>query len=126
MSKLVEFRELERQLSEQLALLQTLRADQGLEQEIEFEKQLRSLLAEYDKALPDVIALLDPNATRRTTAAKPKASRKPRVVKVYLNPHNGQTVRTKGGNNKLLKLWKTEHGAEAVDSWVTHTRSEQG
>lgn len=42
---------------------------------------------------------------------------KPRDVKVYKNPHNGEVLQTNGGNHAVLKNWKAEHGAEVVESW---------
>jgi hypothetical protein len=121
MSRLAEFRALEQQLAAQLAELETLKNDDGLKREIEFEQKLRELLAEYGYSLRNVIALLDPQAsTRRAPAvAESKAgTRKPRSVKVYKNPHSGEVVETKGGNHKILKEWKSEYGADAVESWL--------
>lgn len=117
MSKLVDYRELERQLAEQVARLETLKGDAGLEKEIEFEQQLRSLLAEYGKSLHDIIALLDPNPGR-TTGSTIKQTRRARVVKVYRNPLTGERVESKGGNNRLLGSWKAQFGAAEVESWV--------
>ena len=93
--------------------------DDGLKREIEFETKLRDLLAEYGFSLRNIIDLLDPAASRRSAPAAEKATRKPRQVKVYTNPHTGERVETKGGNHKTLKEWKAEHGAETVESWVS-------
>ncbi|CAI8804818.1 MULTISPECIES: histone-like nucleoid-structuring protein, MvaT/MvaU family [Pseudomonas] len=120
MSKLAEFRQLEKHLAEQLQALETLKGDAGLKKEIEFETKLRDLLAKYGYSLKDVINLLDPQAGRRAPAAGSKAgSRKPRQLKVYKNPHTGEVVETKGGNHKTLKDWKAEHGSDTVESWLT-------
>ena len=120
MSKLAEFRQLEKHLAEQLQALETLKGDAGLKKEIEFETKLRDLLAKYSYSLKDVINLLDPQAGRRAPAAVSKAgSRKPRQLKVYKNPHTGEVVETKGGNHKTLKDWKAEHGSDTVESWLT-------
>lgn len=120
MSRLAEFRKLEQQLAAQLAELETLKNDDGLKREIEFEKKLRSLLSEYGYSLRDIIAILDPqSASRRAPAAvAEKSSRKPRQLKVYTNPHTGERVETKGGNHKTLKEWKSQHGADEVESWL--------
>jgi len=84
MSKLAEFRQLEKHLAEQLQALEALKGDVGLKKEIEFETKLRALLAEYGYSLPNVINLLDPQASRRAPTADPKVgTRKPRQVKVY-------------------------------------------
>lgn len=120
MSKLAEFRQLEKHLAEQLQALEALKGDAGLKQEIAFEKKLRDLLAEYGYSLKDVISLLDPQAGRRAPVTESKAgTRKPRQVKVYKNPHTGEIVETKGGNHKTLKEWKAEHGSATVESWLT-------
>jgi len=121
MSKLAEFRQLEKHLAEQLQALEALKDDAGLKKEIEFETKLRALLAEYSYSLPNVINLLDPQAGRRRAPAveSKTGSRKPRQVKVYKNPHTGEVVETKGGNHKTLKEWKAQHGAATVESWLT-------
>lgn len=120
MSRLAEFRALEQQLAAQLAELETLKNDDGLKREIEFEQKLRNLLGEYGYSLRNVIAILDPQASRRAPAAtESKAgTRKPRQVKIYKNPHSGEVVETKGGNHKVLKEWKAEYGADEVESWL--------
>ncbi|MNO67625.1 hypothetical protein D3C76_584320 [compost metagenome] len=120
MSKLAEFRQLEKHLAEQLQALETLKGDVGLKKEIEFETKLRALLGEYSYSLKDVINLLDPQSARHAPASESKAgTRKPRQVKVYKNPHTGEVVETKGGNHKILKEWKAEHGSATVESWLT-------
>lgn len=44
--------------------------------------------------------------------------RRARSVKTYINPHDNSRVETKGGNNKTLKSWKRQYGAETVESWL--------
>ena len=119
MSKLAEFRQLEKHLAEQLQALEALKGDAGLKKEIEFETKLRALLAEYGYSLLNVINLLDPKSGRRAPVAEPQAStRKPRQVKVYKNPETGEVVETKGGNHRTLKEWKAKYGADTVESWL--------
>ncbi|KWS24574.1 transcriptional regulator [Pseudomonas syringae pv. syringae] len=121
MSRLAEFRQLEKHLAEQLAALEAMKGDEGLQKEVEFETKLRALLGEYGYSLRSVIALLDPQATSRrapNTAESKAGTRKPRSIKVYKNPHSGEVVETKGGNHKILKEWKAEYGAGEVESWV--------
>lgn len=121
MSKLAEFRQLERHLAERLAALEAMKGDEGLEQEIEFETKLRALLGEYNKGFKDVIAIIDPQAgakAGRAPVAPLKSTRKARAVKMYKNPHTGEMVETKGGNHKTLKAWKAEYGSETVESWL--------
>ncbi len=120
MSRLAEFRALEQQLAAQLAELETLKNDDGLKREIEFETKLRDLLGEYGYSLRNIIAILDPqfNSRRGAATADTQSTRKARVVKIYKNPHSGEVVETKGGNHKVLKEWKAEYGSDTVESWL--------
>ncbi|EIK59900.1 MULTISPECIES: histone-like nucleoid-structuring protein, MvaT/MvaU family [Pseudomonas] len=120
MSRLAEFRALEQQLAAQLAELETLKNDDGLKREIEFETKLRDLLGEYGYSLRNIVAILDPQSSNRRVpaTAETKGSRKARAVKVYKNPHSGEVVETKGGNHKVLKEWKAEYGSDTVESWL--------
>lgn len=121
MSRLAEYRKLEQQLAEQLAELESMKSDSGLQREMDFESKLRALLGEYGFSLQNVINLLDPQAGRRSPSAavKPKVARKAREMKVYKNPNSGELIETKGGNHRKLKEWKTEFGADVVESWRT-------
>ncbi|WP_236207811.1 histone-like nucleoid-structuring protein, MvaT/MvaU family [Pseudomonas tohonis] len=118
MSKLAEFKALEAKLAEQLAQLDALKNDKELKREIEFEQKLRALLGEYDFSLRNVIAILDPEVSRRAVPKKGAGQRRARAVKIYINPKTNERVETKGGNHSVLKAWKAEHGAEAVESWL--------
>lgn len=118
MSRLAEFRRLELQLAQQLAELEAMKNDGAIQAEMEFENKLRALLGEYGFSLREVISILDPQARGRAApVSQEKATRKPREVKTYKNPHNGEVIQTKGGNHAILKTWKAEHGAETVESW---------
>jgi hypothetical protein len=122
MSKLAEYRQLERHLAEQMAAFEAMKGDQGLKQEIEFETKLRTLLGEYSKSLRDVIAIIGDPASQKpgkNSSASAKPTRKARSVKVYKNPNTGEVVETKGGNHKTLKQWKAEYGSDTVESWLS-------
>ncbi|WP_411958981.1 histone-like nucleoid-structuring protein, MvaT/MvaU family [Pseudomonas sp. s4] len=119
MSRLAEFRQLEQQLAAQLAELEALKGSSELQKEIEFETNLRDLLAKYGYSLRDIINILDPQASRRAAPAEvEKTPRRARQVKQYKNPHNGEIIETKGGNHKLLKEWKAEYGSDVVEGWL--------
>ncbi|AHG41026.1 transcriptional regulator [Pseudomonas syringae CC1557] len=124
MSKLAEFRLLERKLAEQLKELDALKGDEELKKEIEFETRLRNLLADYSFSLKNVVAVLDPQAfALRLETEKPVSARKTRrarVIKVFKNPETGEVVETKGGNHRTLKEWKAKYGADVVDSWLAN------
>lgn len=119
MSKLAEFRQLEKHLAEQLQALEALKSDGALKKEIEFETKLRGLLDQYGFSLKHIINLLDPQSTKRAPAsATMPSTRKPRELKIYKNPHTGEVVETKGGNQRTLKEWKNQHGSKVVESWL--------
>ncbi|KPW31737.1 DNA binding protein [Pseudomonas tremae] len=119
MSKLAEYRQLEKHLAEQLQALEKMKGDDGLKKEIEFETKLRKLLEHYGFSLKHIVNLLDPQASARGQISdKPAGKRKPRVLKVYKNPNTGEVIETKGGNHRALKEWKAEHGADIVEGWL--------
>ena len=119
MSKLAEYRQLEKHLAEQLQALEAMKGDDGLKKEVEFETKLRKLLEHYGFSLKHIINLLDPQSTARRQIAIPAAStRKPRELKIYKNPNTGEVIETKGGNHRMLKDWKAKHGSDVVDSWL--------
>jgi hypothetical protein len=119
MSKLAEYRQLEKHLAEQLQALEALKGDDGLKKEIEFETKLRKLLDQYGFSLKHIINLLDPQTTARRQLVTPTGNtRKPRELKIYKNPNTGEVIETKGGNHKALKEWKAEHGADVVEGWL--------
>lgn len=117
MSIIAEYKALEAQLAEQTARLEALKNDEKLKKEIEFENKLRALLAEYSFSLRNVINLLDPKADKGAVAPV-KGQRRQRVLKRYKNPNTGEVVETKGGNQKTLKAWKQEFGADVVEGWL--------
>ncbi|CAM3893292.1 Transcriptional regulator [Pseudomonas reidholzensis] len=118
MSILAEFKALEAQLAEQLKQLDALKNDDGLKREIEFESKLRNLLAEYGFSLREVKLILDPHTKAERAAPVAQKQRRERQIKQYKNPHNGEIIETKGGNHKLLKEWKSQYGADTVESWL--------
>lgn len=118
MSKIAEFKALEAQIAEHKKRLEALQGDESLKKEIEFESKLRKLLGEYSYSLRDVIAVLDPNTGKSRKAAAAKPARRERPLKRYKHPKTGEIIETKGGNNKVLKTWKAEHGADTVEGWV--------
>lgn len=117
MSIIAEYKALEAQIAEQQKRLEALKGDEKLQREIEFESKLRSLLADYNYSLRNVIALLDPKAEKGTLSPM-KGARKERALKRYKNPNSGEIVETKGGNHKVLKAWKEQYGAAQVESWL--------
>lgn len=116
MSKLADFRAIERQIAELLEAQERLKDDKDFQKDRAFDEGLTTLMHEYGFQAKDVIAILCPELTDQEQPQK--ARRKPRVEKIFLNPHTGQTVATRGGNNKIIGEWKARYSAEVVESWV--------
>ncbi|MBL4611209.1 histone-like nucleoid-structuring protein MvaT [Halopseudomonas sp.] len=120
MSALQEFRSLQQTIRELTDRMNSLSNDSKLKQEIEFEEKLRALMAQYNKSLKDVVAILDPESKLGNgKPAKSGGTKRARKVKQYKNPHTGEVIETKGGNHKVLKEWKEKYGSDTVESWVT-------
>ena len=117
MSKLAEYRQLEKHLAEQLQALEALKGDDGLKKEIEFETKLRKLLDQYGFSLKHIVNILEPQTTARRPPAAPVIST--RKLKVYKNPNTGEVIETKGGNHRVLKEWKAKYDSNLVESWLT-------
>jgi len=82
---------------------------------IEFELRLNELIEEFEMSKQDVIDIIDPASASTRKGAK---TRRKRVEKTYQNPHTGEKVISKGGNNKVLNSWKAEFGSDTVNSWL--------
>jgi len=121
MSLINEYRATEEAIKELQERLKNLSQDDKLQKELEFEGKLRGLMAEYQKSLRDIIALLDPESrnSRAPRASKAGGSKRARKVKQYKNPNTGEVIETKGGNHKTLKEWKAKWGNDAVEGWMT-------
>ncbi len=124
MSLINEFRTTEATIKQLQERLQALKQDEKLQKELDFEAKLRELMAEYNKSLPDILALLDSEgkvtkAARQPRAVKEVAVKRTRKVKQYNNPHTGEVIETKGGNHKTLKEWKATWGGDVVEGWCT-------
>jgi len=127
MSKILEFRATEEAIIELQAKLDALKGNQHLQEELEFEQKLRQLMQDYGKTLREINLILDPQTYQQTaqTSQKPQQSRRQREAKRYRNPYTNEVVVTKGGNQRTLKAWKEQFGAEVVDSWLERTQQEE-
>jgi hypothetical protein len=127
MSKILEFRATEEAIIELQAKLDALKGNQHLQEELEFEQKLRQLMQEHGKTLRDINLILDPQTYQQAaqTSQRPQQSRRPREEKRYRNPYTNEIVVTKGGNQRTLKAWKEQFGAEVVESWLEGAQQEE-
>lgn len=119
MSKLVSYREKEELLRKLTEEMSRLKEDPELKKDLDFKDEINQVLAKHSKTLNDLIKIfqLDPKST-----TKGRGNRKVRKLKVYVNPHNNEVVETRGGNHRVLKAWKAEHGNDTVESWLKEER----
>ncbi|WP_110685931.1 histone-like nucleoid-structuring protein, MvaT/MvaU family [Salinicola aestuarinus] len=121
MSKLADFVRAEaeyKRLKEQMEAMQN---DDSFKKELEFKDKLEALMKKYEKSEKDVLEILDPAPAKEEEKSSGNARRK-RKLKVYKNPHTGEVVESRGGNHKVLKHWKAEHGNDEVESWLAEER----
>jgi hypothetical protein len=85
--------------------------------QLEFLQGIESQAAALGLSNADVARFLNPSLAVSEKQAKSRKPHKPREMKVYVNPNTGATVETKGGNHKVLKAWKAEHGSDVVEGW---------
>lgn len=126
MSVLNDYIKKEQMLKQLQEELQALQSNSELQQELEFKDALMRLMTEYGKVSRDVCEMLDSNYSAPKAAKKATSStdgRKKRMLKVYKNPHTGEIVETRGGNNKIIQAWKSEFGNEEVVGWVIEEKA---
>ena len=101
---------IQEQLSEDL---QKLENDAEVQNFLQFERELRALLAEYGFSAKYASEVL--------SARKQLPPRTPRVrrsMRLYTNPHTGETIRTSGGGPKRLQAWRAKYGRAVVQTWA--------
>ncbi|SFU47936.1 histone-like nucleoid-structuring protein, MvaT/MvaU family [Halomonas korlensis] len=119
MSILATYLQKEQQLKQLQDKLEQLKNDDRLKAELEFKEKLEALMEKFDKSAVDVIRLLNPKSAPANASSSTKSTgRAKRKLKIFKNPNTGEVVETRGGNQKTLKAWKDEHGAETVESWL--------
>ncbi|ARS54113.1 histone-like nucleoid-structuring protein, MvaT/MvaU family [Kushneria konosiri] len=125
MSLLNEYMKKEQLLKQLRDELQQLEQDQRLKGELEFKEKLEQLMQAHDKTAADVIDILNPgegvSSSKQSSVESQGSGRRKRKLKIYRNPHTGEVVETRGGNQKTLKAWKEEYGNDNVEQWLERT-----
>lgn len=116
-STLTEFRNVEARIAELQAKLASMEKD--VEGDRLIQAEIDDVLARNGKTPKYLLELYELNPISSSSASGKAAKiRRPRMVKVYTNPHTQEVIETKGGNHAGLKVWKDEHGAEVVATWA--------
>ncbi len=112
MDRVAQLRKKQQEFEKVKQELEQLKKSKTVQKELAFLTDLEALLKKHGKTLNDL-----PKQGKALKAA-PARTRKKRKLKTYINPHTGEKIQTRGGNHKILKEWKAEHGSEEVESWV--------
>ena len=99
--------------------VEAMEKDEAIQQELELKKKLEELMSQYGKSANDTLHVLnqiDPSLNLGSAIQRGNGNKK-RAMITYKNPHTGEEVQTRGGNQKTLKQWREEYGKEEVDSW---------
>ena len=126
MSKINSYYEKQRMVSQLQDELSKLENDQKLKEEMEFKEKLEKLMKDYGKSadkLLEVMRVIEPKieAKLKKTGSNSSGDGRQgakRALKRYKNPHTGEVVETRGGNNKQLKECKEKYGDSEVKSWA--------
>lgn len=116
MTLLNDFLAKQAKADELAASMAEMKQDPDFERELAFRDKLTAMMDESGMTTADVLRLIDPQGESQPTGTR--RGRKPRVLKTYRHPDTGEEVQTRGGNHKVLKAWKAEHGKDTVESWV--------
>ncbi|MFJ4453985.1 histone-like nucleoid-structuring protein, MvaT/MvaU family [Pseudomonas sp. NPDC089392] len=126
MSRLAEFRALERLLSAKKSELHFIKIDPRLRREFEFESKLHDLLAEYQFSPWEALTILENENTskfddiyqqRRLLTPPPRY--RTRQSKYYKNPYTGEVVEARSTLHKTVRSWIEQYGRTEVESWAT-------
>lgn len=114
MTSLAQLQKKQEELERLQRDIERMKASEEVQKEMAFIEDLNQLLSKYNKTLAD----LAPMVPAKVSAAAPAAGRRQRKLKVYVNPTTGEKIETRGGNHKVLKAWKAEHGNDVVEGWL--------
>ena len=115
---------LEQQMAQIGKELKSIERSAAFKKENAISRALNNLMKKHGCSKNDLISILQGDATvpaKRGLASSTK-TRKPRKLKVFSNPHTGETVETRGGNHKVLKAWKSEYNLANIDEWLVSVK----
>ena len=96
--------------------IEALKVDPEVQRVLDFQEKLLELMEAHNIGKGEILELWGID-TRAALKQEKTGTRASRPLKTYRNPHTGEVVLTRGGNHKVLKVWREEYGKQAVDSW---------
>lgn len=116
---------IEKQMAKLEKELKSIERSPAFRKEMAVIRALNGLMKKHNYSKRDLIALLQEDNSSDTKKGRNKAAkaeRKTRILKIYKNPHTGETVETRGGNHKVLKAWKSEYMISNIEEWLVDTK----
>lgn len=114
MDKITQLKRKQAQLAKIQKEVESLEKSKDVQKELAFSQELAKLLKKYGKTVDDIAK----SPTAKKAAPAKARTRKRRKLKVYVNPHTKEKIETRGGNHRILKEWKAEHGSDVVEGWL--------
>ncbi|MBE0506684.1 MAG: DNA binding protein [Marinospirillum sp.] len=103
--------------------IEILEKDGEVQKDIELRDEIEHILSHAGKTpgflkviFPDFMVTTEMTDRNKSKASPVKKHKRPLIT--YQNPHNGETIKTRGANHGLLKTWKKQYGSDVVNDWV--------
>lgn len=112
-SLIAERRDLLRKIEALQKRLDHIEASPAYQEEAQFLERLHALMDEHEMYTPDVLGLLSERPGKKPSRRKKRESE----LKVFTNPHTGETISAYRTNKRKLQEWMDEYGQEIVLSW---------
>jgi len=115
---------IEKQMAQLERELKSIENSAAFKKERTIMRGLTNLMKKHACSKSDLVALLQADESKPVKRGeKPSAKpRKRRKLKVFKNPETGETIETRGGNHKVLKIWKNRYNLADIDEWLIETK----
>lgn len=121
MFKIAEFQAAQLELSKRVTALEEMRNDPELKRELEFDGELVELLGKYSLSKDKLYAFLSVQYNARKAADKKAAGPKGKAhigtMKLWTNPHTGESLESGRRDHKTIKGWIEQYGLKEVLTW---------
>lgn len=116
---------IEKQMAQLERELKSIENSAAFKKENAVKRAMTNLMKKHGYSKNDLIALLQSDGSQPAKRGKAPVAktRKPRKLKVFKNPETGEIVKTRGGNHKVLKIWKAQYKLDRIDDWLIETEA---
>lgn len=136
MEKLSKVYEIDNRIRLEREMAASLIDDSEISKVLSFLVELDSLASQYQFRPLDIVKLISPDyvipdcftstpaEVSKDGQETPKSSKRGqgsrrnlKTPQRYQNPHTGELIEARSANDKLIKKWKANYGADVVDTW---------